>query len=259
MDKASKTMEWTCLQSEERLSDYLENALNAEEARAFEAHAAGCANCQPMILLVRDAVARMHALDEIEPPAHLTRRILDATIGPGKQASSWGGWLQWLRPVLRPQFALGATAAAFSLAIVLQFAVPVRWKKTALSPSEIYHSVDRQTHLAYARGAKYVNDLRVVYEIQSRLRPEPPPEEQPSHPHASPEQKSQQDVAPGRSSNQTYQYVALDLPPDGQLDGWPEERLDGRPSRWINGSLDTLRGCESTAEFDGESAPGRDL
>jgi hypothetical protein len=250
-------MEWTCLQSEERLSDYLEGALNPEEARAFEAHANSCANCQPMLLLVRDMLLHLRGLEEIDPPAHLTRRILDstlgdATIGPRKRTAAWGKWVQWLRPVLRPQFALGATAAAFSLAVVLQFAVPVRWKKTVLSPQEVYHSVDRQTHLVYARGAKYVNDLRVVYEIQSRLRPEAPPAEQPSHPHASPEQKSQQEGTPGQSSNRTYQYVALENTPGESQEQWSGNSPD---SLW----LDKEGGIELPAKFDGEPAPGRDL
>jgi len=34
----------------------------------------------------------------------------------------------------------------------------------------MYHNADRQAHLVYARGTKFVSDLRVVYEIQSRLR-----------------------------------------------------------------------------------------
>jgi hypothetical protein len=39
-----------------------------------------------------------------------------------------------------------------------------------LAPSNIYRNTNRQVHLAYARGTKYISDLRVVYEIQSRLR-----------------------------------------------------------------------------------------
>jgi hypothetical protein len=47
------------------------------------------------------------------------------------------------------------------------------WKKPKLadlSPVNIARNTNRQAHLAYARGTKYVSDLRVVYEIQSRLR-----------------------------------------------------------------------------------------
>lgn len=238
MDKASKPMEWTCLQTEERLSDYLEKALTPDELRAFEAHAAGCASCQPMVQMVQHAVARMRELEEMEPPAHLKQRILDSTIGPRKPAREWSGWLQWLRPVLRPQFALGAVAAVLVLGIVLQVVLPTRWKKTALNPQQIYHGVDRQTHLVYARGVKYVNDLRVVYEIESRLHPEPPPAEQPSHPHSSPEQKSEQDATPGHSSNRTYQYVAMNIAPRRSLE---------------------FRLVDCAAGFTGEPATGRTL
>jgi hypothetical protein len=36
----------------------------------------------------------------------------------------------------------------------------------------IYNRVDSRVHVAYGRTAKFVNDLRVVNEIQSRLRDE---------------------------------------------------------------------------------------
>jgi hypothetical protein len=47
------------------------------------------------------------------------------------------------------------------------------WKKPKiadLSPVNIVRNTNRQAHLAYARSTKYVSDLRVVYEIQSKLR-----------------------------------------------------------------------------------------
>jgi hypothetical protein len=37
-------------------------------------------------------------------------------------------------------------------------------------PAAIYQKADQQAHLVIARSVKYVSDLRVVYEIQSRLR-----------------------------------------------------------------------------------------
>jgi len=43
-------------------------------------------------------------------------------------------------------------------------------KLADLQPSNLYHSANRKYHLAKANTRKYVADLRVVYEIQSRLR-----------------------------------------------------------------------------------------
>ena len=43
-------------------------------------------------------------------------------------------------------------------------------KLADLHPVNVYRNADRRLHLAYASSVKYVSDLRVVYEIQSRLR-----------------------------------------------------------------------------------------
>src|SRR5258708_11657928 len=43
-------------------------------------------------------------------------------------------------------------------------------KLADLRPAAIYQSADRGVHLVRARCVKYVSDLRVVYEIQCRLR-----------------------------------------------------------------------------------------
>jgi hypothetical protein len=58
-----------------------------------------------------------------------------------------------------------------SLAIVLySFGVDFRRVTSAdLSPSRLWERTNREVHLAYSRGVKYYNALRIVYEIQSRL------------------------------------------------------------------------------------------
>jgi hypothetical protein len=38
-----------------------------------------------------------------------------------------------------------------------------------LNPVNIYRSINRQAQLTYASGMRFVNDLRLVYEIRSRL------------------------------------------------------------------------------------------
>ncbi len=210
-------MAWTCTQVEERLSDFLDGALPPAEARELEAHAASCAHCGPLVARVRGMLARVHELEAVEAPPYLEARIIKATLGPRGMKAAGGGWRNWLKPLLQPQFALGAAAALCSLAVVLQFVVPVRWKKTAFEPGEVFFNANRQAHLVYSRGVKYVNDLRVVYEIQSRLRPEPPPEAEPEppveSPHSSAPQQKSQDGKPGHSANpERYCFAVAFMP-----------------------------------------------
>ena len=117
--------------------------------------------------------------------------------------------------LLQPRFAMGFATAAASLVILFYASglSPAKIRKADLNPVNIYRSVNRQTHLVYARGVKYVNDMRVVYEIQSRLRPpespvreETPPAEPPV---SSPDQKSQGAPHPGRSSTRNSNLYAF--------------------------------------------------
>jgi hypothetical protein len=70
------------------------------------------------------------------------------------------------------RFAYGALSVAATL-IALVTASGFNWnhpKMADLQPTAIYRNADRQVHLVYARSSKFVSDLRVVNEIQSRLR-----------------------------------------------------------------------------------------
>jgi Putative zinc-finger len=197
-------MNWNCTTTEERLSDRLDGVLTAEEAAAFSAHTAGCAACTKMVAEVGALVSQMQRIEPLEVPVHLPVRILDATLGPRKQALDWRSWFDWLGVIWQPRFAMGAATVAASFAILFHAFAPVGKKVTLadLNPIAVVHTANRQAHLTYARGVKFVNDLRVVYEIESRLGPQParitpvsePETPQPSHPSPSsndPHQKSQ--------------------------------------------------------------------
>lgn len=157
-------MTWTCEQIEARLSDYLEGALTLAEKRDFEAHANSCANCAPLVATVSHALASLHAMQAIEAPPRLVHNILEQTRRPS-------GLFGWLGGLLAPRFIYGAISVAATLVIFLtasgfSFRKP---KLADLSPVNVYRNADRQVHLVYARSTKFVSDLRVVYEIQSRL------------------------------------------------------------------------------------------
>jgi anti-sigma factor RsiW len=173
-------MSWTCEQLEARLSDYLDGHLSAEELQGFSGHVAACSRCAPLVAQVSSVLARVHVLEPAEPPQRLIHNILDATIGP-QPAAAPVGWLGWMRLAMQPRFAMGLVTVVLALLFVSQ-ALGIQWNRIEmadLKPVNLYRSANSRAHLLYARGVKFVNDLRVVYEIQTRLEPQPEAQPQP--------------------------------------------------------------------------------
>jgi DNA-binding phage protein len=191
-------MDWNCTLTEERLSDFLEGALSPEEAAAFSAHAAGCANCTKLVAQVSGLVNRMQDVPQVAEPAQLQRKILDATLGPRKQKPATQGLFGWLPALWQPRFAMGIVTVAASFVIVFH-AASASASRTSLNPLNLVRGANRQVHLTYARGAKFVNDLRVVYEIQSRLSSQP---ESMSEPISVPTAKPSGEPQPGQTTPQ---------------------------------------------------------
>ena len=165
-------MTWTCEQTEARLSDYLDGLLTAAERAEFDAHVPSCARCAPLVAGVSNALSALHSLEEIAEPPRLIYFILDKTLGPRDAVTGWRAVLGWFRNLASPRFAYGALSVGATF-MVLVSATGFSWRKPKLAdlhPAVIYRNADRQAHLAYARSTKFVSDLRVVYEIQSRLR-----------------------------------------------------------------------------------------
>src|SRR6202050_2192524 len=239
-------MDWNCTFTEERLSDYLEGKLLPVEAAAFSAHTLDCANCTETVALVGGLVNRMRKMPMVEEPPQLIAKILDATLGPRTQKESWFRWLGWISVLWQPRFVMGLGAAVASVVIVSYAAglTPAKLKKADLSPANVLRSANRQAHLTYARGAKFVNDLRVVYEIQSKLQPEPetlpvstpapaPEKEHDSQPPNSiPQQKSQTAPIPNRTQARNRPIFAFLL---------TESLADGMAENTINSSTRSTR------------------
>ena len=205
-------MSWTCAQIEERLSDYLDGALPSGDEKEFSAHIATCSTCAPLVKSVSGVVGRMRAMEPVEIPPRLISQILDQTSRAGSR-KRWR-WFGWLQPIWQPRLAMGV-ATVFATCLIVFFVVgPKRLQRADLSPVSLYRSADRHAHLLYGRSVKFVNDLRVVYEIQSRLRPEaapaPAPQEPDTPPPSSPQQKSQ-DHRGSRSSNRNITLLAFTL------------------------------------------------
>jgi anti-sigma factor RsiW len=167
-------MTWTCEQTEARLSDYLDGVLTPVEMADFTAHVPSCVRCAPLVASVADLLTGMHGMEQIAEPPRLVYSILDKTLGPRESLTGWRAILGWVRGAASIRFAYGALSVAATL-IIFVTASGLNWrhpKLADLQPRTIYRKADSTAHLVYAHGAKIVNNLRVVNEIQSRLREE---------------------------------------------------------------------------------------
>jgi anti-sigma factor RsiW len=225
-------MPWNCAQFEERLSDSLEGALSPEDAREFSAHVASCAKCRELVESVGGLVHSMASLEMLPEPPGLTRKILDATIGPRLKLSFWQRWTGWTNVLWRPRLAMGALTLG-AMAIIVFQASGIRFahlRHVDVNPATAFNSANRQVHMVYARSVRFVNDLRVVYEIESRLQPQPevapenqppsmPPQEQET-PEPNPQQKSQTEKSRDRSQIRTVALTAMLSPGRILAGGW---------------------------------------
>jgi len=189
-------MTWNCEHIEARLSDYLDGLLTPDDRHAFDVHANSCEGCGQTVASVSQMVGGLHAMEQIETPPQLVYSILNKTLGPRTAKKGWSNF-GWLRGLTTARFAYSAVSVAATLLILLVASgVSLRKPKLAdFSPANLYRNTDRQMHLAYARGTKFVSDLRVVYEIQSRLNKD---NELPTTPESTVPQSS-----PGKSPGTT--------------------------------------------------------
>jgi len=215
-------MTWTCEQTEARLSEYLDGLLASAEQAAFDLHVNSCERCTPLVAGVSHVMGALHKLEHVEPSPRLMNSILTVTLGP----RSWRNAKRWLRGLQSPRFIYSTVSVAASL-IVLLAASGFSFKKPKLAdlaPATIYRNADSKVHVVYARSSKFVSDLRVVYEIQSRMNemeqnpatreetiPQTSPNKEPGHTdNSNPSRPRQQNRADG--IGQSIQVLAADYP-----------------------------------------------
>jgi len=190
-----------CAEFDALLNQALDATLTGPKLESFQAHARVCAVCGPLFAETDGGRRWLKSLAEVEPPANLVHNILLATTGyeservavRAKGKASWAdaitGWLRSVfAPVLsmgrQPRFAMSFGMAFFSLSISLSLAgVKVSdMRHMDMRPSAIKRTYYETT----GRAVKYYENIRFVYEIESRVRefkrvtapPEPSPKEQ---------------------------------------------------------------------------------
>lgn len=173
-----------CGEFETLLTDALDDALDGAKMQAFRAHAATCASCGPMFAEAETGMNYLRVLEEVEPPVHLVHNILAATTEKDKPAVAaeperrglWqrlrGAFQPVFAPVMQPRFATTFGMAFFSVTLLLNLA-GVRMsdlKSVDLRPSAIRRTATLQIYETQARVMKYYDNIRLVYEVESRVR-----------------------------------------------------------------------------------------
>lgn len=166
-----------CPDFEVQLSDYLDGALGGEAKQWFEAHAAGCGACRELMedaSRAMDFIERVPAVDV--PPDLVTRIVYHAPTGrirqPFERRSLFGAaFLRWLMPVMQPRFAMGMAMTILSFAMLGRCTgVHITQIKAAdLNPMKIWQTTEDRVIRTKDRAVKSYENLRLVYEIRSRI------------------------------------------------------------------------------------------
>lgn len=166
-----------CAEFEILLCDYVDGTLRGEQKTAFERHLPECASCAELARDAGAAVAFIERAAVVQAPQELvTRIVFELQAGASRAAvkpSWWRRWFgRWLEPILQPRFAMGMAMTVLSFAMLGRFSgIQVRQLKPSdLDPVKIWMAVDDRVNRTWDRAVKYYQNLRWVYEIQSRLK-----------------------------------------------------------------------------------------
>lgn len=175
-----------CAEFEALLSDALDQFLTGEKLESFRAHARSCSLCGPLFAEVEEGHRLLKHLSEAEPPAELVNGILAATTGidtlrlRGTATANQSSWFDRMRdwagvllsPVVamakQPRFAMSFGMAFFSLSISMSLA--------GVKLSDVRHAdlrpsaIKRTYYETSGKVVKYYENIRFVYEMESRVR-----------------------------------------------------------------------------------------
>jgi hypothetical protein len=166
-----------CADLEILLCDYVDGTLAADARAELERHLAQCANCAEMARDVTAAVGFIGRAADVEPPPELLTRILFNLPSAHHARAQQPGGLRhflhrWIQPILQPRFAMGFAMTILSFSLLGRYAgiSPRQLTLDDLRPAKVWQAIDDRAYRIWQRTAKFYENLRFVYEIQTQLR-----------------------------------------------------------------------------------------
>jgi hypothetical protein len=175
-----------CAEFDALLSQAIDGTLAGERLSAFEAHGRECRLCGPLLQEAEAGRTWLKSMADVEPPEELVTNILLRTSGVLSSRQGFAGravttsWMDHLRewgsaivsPVVavarQPRFAMSFGMAFFTLSVTLSLAGVKLGdiSRINLRPS----AIRRSYYETQGRVVKYYENIRFVYEIESRVR-----------------------------------------------------------------------------------------
>jgi hypothetical protein len=215
-----------CDEWENLIADALDGTLSAADAAAFARHHGECALCAQMLKETQQGKAWIEYLAvEPEVPVDLLQKILARTSGrsvPGEATgvvpgaplpvhavparSAWHRVLPVVRQAARqafePRLMMTTAMAFFSIALTLNLTgIKLTEVRAAdLRPSRVRATLTRQYYSTNEQVMKYYENLRLVYEMEARVRELRRSTEAEPSPRPSPNQTPKQTPRDGTGS-----------------------------------------------------------
>lgn len=237
--------EMQCAEFDALLADALDGVLTGEKLSSFQQHKTSCKSCGALFAETESGLNWMNVLDEVEPPKMLVHNILAATSGTAiatgmAETAASKSWIERMRermtphlaPIFTSRFAMSFGMAFFSFTLLLNFLdIKVsnirKWDLTPRGISRTYTETE-------ARVVKYYDNIRLVYEIESRVRelrraagtesneqkqPEEPKDKKQNNSNSDPEQRREQNYSRGEDATvmAVLQHWDLTQAEPGQL------------------------------------------
>jgi len=165
-----------CAHLEIALCDYLDGTLVAAEKAEVERHLSECVACAELVRDAGSAMAFIERVADVEPPPQLVTRIFAIPGMREARVSVRRGIRGWFRnlvqPMLQPRMVMGLSLTILFFGMMARCAgIPGRQLSPAdLNPSRVLAGLDDRVHRGWERSVKFYENLRFVYQIQSRLR-----------------------------------------------------------------------------------------
>jgi len=145
-----------CSKVEHWLSEYVESSLPAEETEHVTNHLKTCRACSALLAEMQSVLSLCKGYPALEMDPNFVERILLRTSGRPRTRSFRERLSHYfVRPLLTPRFAVGASLATMFLVLMGNFMVPrLSGAVTYLSPQEWLRLVDRGVSQLYGEGLK---------------------------------------------------------------------------------------------------------